>query len=126
MKRFRFGKGDDVKIQEIKDGLGLTVETASGALDREVTAAYVSDLLSDVMGNAPEKCLWITLQVHENIVAVASLKQIQAILLVNDRRPAEPTARKAEAEGIPILVSSLPAFELAGRLYEMGLRSEPA
>jgi len=57
-----------------------------------------------------------------NIVAVASMKELSGIVLVNGREPDEDTLEKAEAEGIPIMVSGLPAFELIGRLYGLGLR----
>lgn len=111
-----------MKLSEIKDALQLAVAVGEENLDVEVTAGYCSDLLSDVMGNAEEGTLWITLQIHENIVAVATLKQLSGILLVNRRAPAENTVRKAREEGVPILTSELSAFELAGRLHAMGLR----
>lgn len=101
--------------------LGLVVRTGAGGLDRELSGGYSSDLLSDVMAHAKEGQVWITLQIHPNIVAVAVMKGLAAILLVNGRQPEEETERKAEAEGMPVLVSSLPAFELAGRLHALGL-----
>jgi hypothetical protein len=111
-----------MKLRDIVEGLALRVETPGLDLGGEVTGGYVSDLLSDVIGNASEGYVWITLQVHLNIVAVASLKGLSGIILVNGRRPDQETAGKASAEGVPIMTSSLPAFELVGRLYELGLR----
>lgn len=111
-----------MKLQEIIDSLSLKVETPAADLSREVTGAYVSDMLSDVMGNAKDGFVWITLQVHLNIVAVASLKGLAGIILVNNRVPAEDTLKKALQENIPIMSSPLPSFELVGRLYSLGLR----
>ncbi len=111
-----------MKLNELVDALSLDVKTPGIDLSREITGGYVSDLLSDVMGNAREGFLWVTLQVHLNIVAVASLKGLSGILLVNNRTPDEETIRKAAAENIPILTSPLPTFELVGRLYTLGLR----
>jgi len=85
----------------------------------EVVGAYAGDMLSDVMAHAGGGELWITLQVHPNIVAVALLKELAGIILVNGRRPEPETVRKAEAEKVPILVSSLSAYELAGRLHNL-------
>ncbi|MEW6675801.1 MAG: serine kinase [Nitrospirota bacterium] len=111
-----------MKLQEIVDSLSLEVKTASSNLTREVTGGYVSDLLSDVIANSKEGNIWVTLQTHQNIVAVATLKELSGIILVNNRNPDTETSKKAEREGIPIMVSPLPAFELVGKLYNMGLR----
>jgi hypothetical protein len=111
-----------MKLKEIADAMSLEVKTPGIDLSREITGGYVSDLLSDVIGNAGEGFLWVTLQVHLNIVAVASLKGLGAIVLVNNRTPDEETIRKAAAQNIPILTSPLSTFELVGRLYSLGLR----
>jgi TPP-dependent 2-oxoacid decarboxylase len=111
-----------MKLQEIVDSLSLVVKTASAHLTKEVTGGYVSDLLSDVIANIKEGSVWITLQTHQNIVAVATLKELSGIILVNNRTPEPDTLKKAEEEGLPIMVSFLPAFEIAGLLYNLGLR----
>jgi hypothetical protein len=111
-----------MKLKEVVDALSLEVKTPGVDLDREVTGGYVSDLLSDVIGNAKEGFLWVTLQVHLNIVAVASLKGLSGIVLVNNRAPEAETLKKALAENVPVFTSSLPTFELVGRLYSLGLR----
>ncbi len=110
-----------MKLTDIVEELQLTVKTGAGLLDREVTGGYVSDLMSDVMANAGEGSLWVTLQIHQNIVAVAVMKSLAGIVLINGREPEPATVQKAETEGIPILVSEMPAFELAGRLFALGL-----
>lgn len=111
-----------MKLDEIVKELGLKVISGASHLDKEVTGGYASDLLSDVIANAKENYIWITLQIHQNIVAVASMKNLSGIIVVNSRYPEEDTIEKAEQEGIPIMVSNLPAFELIGRLYEFGIR----
>lgn len=113
-----------MKLHELAKSLSLEVKTPSLDLNREVTGGYASDLLSDVIGNAREGSVWITLQVHLNIIAVASLKGLSGIILVNNRMPDEDTIKKASDENIPVLVSALPAFELVGRLYTLGLRCQ--
>ena len=111
-----------MKLTDLVDTLGLDVRSATGSLGNEVTGGYASDLLSDVIANSSEGNLWITLQIHLNIVAVASMKDLAGIILVNGREPQEDTVQKADAESIPIMVSRLPAFELVGRLYNLGIR----
>ncbi|MEW6607970.1 MAG: serine kinase [bacterium] len=112
-----------MKLKEIVEKLNLEVKSAPEMLDKEVTGGYVSDLLSDVMANAREGNIWVTLQIHQNIVAVASLKEIRGIILVNNRQPDEDTLQKAIHEKIPILVSKLSTFELVGKLYQLPITS---
>ena len=110
-----------MKLTELVRQLNLSVRSAERDLDREVTGGYASDLLSDVLANSEPGNLWITLQIHQNIVAVASMKDLAGIILVNGREPEEDTIEKAEAENIAIMVTELPTFELVGRLYGLGI-----
>ena len=105
-----------MKLADLVDRLNLEVRSAPGRLDDEVTGGYASDLLSDVIANSREGDVWVTLQIHQNIVAVAIMKDLAGIILVSGREPEEDTVGKAEAESIPVMVSRLPAFELVGRL----------
>ena len=111
-----------MKLADLVEKLSLEVRSAQQRLDNEVTGGYASDLLSDVIGNSQEGNVWVTLQIHQNIIAVASMKDLAGIILVGDREPEEDTVQKAETESIPLLISKLPAFELVGRLYALGIR----
>lgn len=113
-----------MNLADLVDELGLEIKVAGSSLEREVTGGYASDLISDVLAHSREGNLWITLQTHQNIVAAASLKELAGVVLVGGREPQEETLEKATAEGITILVSTLPAFELVGRLYRLGIRGE--
>jgi len=110
-----------VKLTELVQKLNLSVRSAKECLDREITGGYASDLLSDVLANGEEGNVWITLQLHQNIIGVASMKDLAGIILVNGREPEPETVEKAEAENIPVMVSELPTFELVGRLYKLGV-----
>jgi len=111
-----------MKLQEIIRELSLEVRCATHNLDKPINGGYASDLLSDVMANAKKDDIWITLQIHQNIVGVASLKELAGIIIVNGRQPEEEALKKAEEEDIPILLTELPAFEIVGRLYQLGIR----
>ncbi|MHC4478594.1 MAG: DRTGG domain-containing protein [Planctomycetota bacterium] len=110
-----------MKLTELVEKLDLGVRSAKGNLEREVTGGYASDLLSDVLAHGKEGDLWVTLQIHQNIVAVASMKDLAGIVLVNGREPEQETIEKAEAENVAIMVTDMPTFELVGRLYGMGV-----
>ena len=104
-------------VQTIISELELSVKCRPDRLGDTVTGGYVGDLLSDVMANSVAGHLWITRQTHQNIIAVASLKDHAAIIIVQGAGPDADTLEKATAEGIPVLVSPLQAFELAGKIY---------
>jgi serine kinase of HPr protein (carbohydrate metabolism regulator) len=108
-----------MKLKEIIEKLGLKALTGQDKLEVEVTGGYTSDLLSDVIANSKEGNLWITLQTHQNIIAVARLKDLSAIIIVKNREPDEDTLQKAKEENVPLLVSEETAYELSGKLYEL-------
>lgn len=98
----------------------LKFECLSGKayLDRMPKWAYSSDLLSDVMGKAEPGMLWVTSQVHKNIVAVASLIELSAIIVVNERKVDPEVLLHAEEEEVVIIASGLPAFQTVGLLFD--------
>jgi hypothetical protein len=110
-----------MNIAEAVKKIDGTLVTAAASTDREILGGYASDLLSDVMANSHEGDIWITLQKHVNIVAVASLKGLAAIVLVNDRKPEPDAIARAEEAGIPIISTPLQAFDAIGVLYSQGI-----
>ena len=108
-------------VQEIVQQAELEVKAATNHLDVEVTGGYSGDLISAMMAKAKEGNIWVTWHTHPNIVAAALVVKLSAIILTSSRQPEEETVQKAQQEGIPILVSSLPAFEIIGRLHNMGI-----
>jgi hypothetical protein len=108
-------------LNEIAQKLGLEVRAGGSVLETEVQGGYASDLISDVIANGRKGVLWVTHQTHINTVAAASLRELAGIVLANGREPEEDTLQKARAENVALLVSRLPAFELVGRLYGLGL-----
>lgn len=114
-----------MNLQEIIDELNLTVLTEpKDFLQVEPTTGYTSDLLSCVMAGAPHHGIWITLQAHANIVAVAALLDQSAVIISEGAMPDAATIAKANEEGITLLSSEKPTFYIVGKLWEMGLRSE--
>ena len=107
------------KVNEIIEALKLEVLSGEKGLDREVTGGYVCDLLSDVMGNSKEGQIWITLQTHKNVMAIASLRDLAAVIFINGLKPDADTKAQSEHESIPILGTKATAFETAGKLYEL-------
>ncbi len=111
-------------LNEILDTLKLQALSGEGNLGQEVTSAYVSDILSDVMAKARKGCLWITHQTHENVLAIVFFKGLVGVILPDGLRPDEKVLAKAREKIIPVLVTDLSAFEVAGQLYALGIRGK--
>ncbi len=109
----------EMKVIDLVNEFGLQVFSGESGLENEIAGGYVSDLLSDVMGFAREGEVWITLQTHQNVMAVASLKDLAAVILVRGFSPEAETIEHSREEGIPVLGTSMPAFEIAGKLYAL-------
>ncbi len=108
-----------MKVTDIVDKLGLTVFSGHEGLGREVTGGYTSDLLSDVMGHAAAGSVWVTIQTHRNVTAIASLKDISAVIITCGEQPGEDTMAQSNEEGVPFLGTTLSTYELTGRLYSL-------
>ena len=108
-----------MKVSDIVEALNLKVLSGESGLDKEVEGCYVSDLLSDVMGNADMGCLWVTLQTHKNVMAIASLKELAAVILVKGLDASEDTKEQSNEEGIPFLSTDAETFETAGKIYQL-------
>lgn len=106
-------------VREIAENLGLKVFSGEKYLDREVSGGYVSDLLSDVMGFAKDGSVWVTLQTHKNVMAIATLKDLAAVIIVKGLEPEDDARKVSDEEGIPILGSGEQTFELAGKIYNL-------
>ena len=109
----------DMKVKEVVEALNLKVLSGEQGLDKEVEGCYVSDLLSDVMGNAEMGNIWVTLQTHKNVMAIASLKELAAVILVKGQSASEDTLEQSNEEGIPFLSTEAETFETAGKIYEL-------
>ncbi len=110
-----------MKLEELSRQLSLAVQTVPETLQAEVTSGYASDLLSCVMAKAQPGTVWVTLQTHSNIVAVASLLSLAGIIVTEAMTLDGTTVEKANAEGVAILTTALTTYTVVGRLFEMGV-----
>ena len=109
-------------LQEIIQKLEMTVLTEpKDFINVQPSGGYASDLLSCVMAGAKPGNLWITLQAHINIVAVASLTDIAAIIITAGATPEADVIEKANSQGVTLLSSQLGSYQVAGQLWDLGL-----
>jgi hypothetical protein len=81
--------------------------------EREIDAVYCCDLLSAVMGGAPEGSAWITIMSNINVIAVASLTEVACVIIAAGSMPDEIVIAKADEQGVHLFASADPIFETA-------------
>ncbi|MEW5960308.1 MAG: hypothetical protein AB1801_21490, partial [Chloroflexota bacterium] len=117
------GECQTMTLQDIIDKLELTVLTTPKNFQKVVpSGGYTSDLLSCVMAGAKHGAVWVTLQAHTNIVAVAALLELSAVIITEGALPEPETVAKANEEGITLLLTDDFTYPVVGKLWEMGLR----
>ncbi|HEX9389557.1 MAG TPA: DRTGG domain-containing protein [Anaerolineales bacterium] len=113
-----------MNLQQIIDQLNLTVLTEPRDFTSVTThGGYSSDLLSCVMAGAKKGFIWTTLQAHLNIVAVAALTEVAAVIITENAQPDAASIAKANHQGVILLSTSQPTYEVNGKLWEMGVRN---
>jgi len=112
-----------MNLQQIIDELNLSVLTdAKNFAGITPTGGYSSDLLSCVMAGAKRGNIWITLQAHLNIVAIAALNEVAAIIVTENAQPDAASIAKANEQGVILLSTNQHTYAINGRLWQMGLR----
>ncbi|MCL2010684.1 MAG: serine kinase [Synergistaceae bacterium] len=109
-----------MNIAEICEALELEV-THPGDGAREIEGVIVGDLLSHILGEAGGNWLWVTIQTHINVVAVAVLKELPMIILSSGRMPLDDMAEKCREENIALAVTPLSSYEVCRRLCALGI-----
>lgn len=113
-----------MNLQQIIDQLNLTVLTEPRNFATITpSGGYSSDLLSCVMAGAKKGHVWVTLQAHLNIVAVAALNELTAIIITENAQPDAASIAKANQQDVILLSTSQSTYEVNGKLWEMGVRN---
>jgi hypothetical protein len=113
-----------MNLQEVIDRFQLKLLTAPQDFSQiSPTGGYTSDLLSCVIAGARPGNIWVTLQAHLNIIAVGAMTEVSAIIITEGALPDEATLARANQQGVTLLSTALPSYEVAGRLWEFGLQS---
>ncbi len=114
-----------MNLQQIIDQLDLKVLTGHCDFASIVpTGGYSSDLLSCVMAGAKKGNVWITLQAHLNIVAIAALNEVAAVIITENAQPDAASIAKANEQGVVLLSTSKPTYDVNGKLWQMGIQNE--
>jgi predicted transcriptional regulator len=113
-----------MKLNQVAAALNLHPLTPE-LTDREqveISRAHVSDLLSDVLANAPAGGMLLTIQVHLNVIAVALHAMQEAVIFTSGMVPEEAVIARAIEENMPLFATEESTFDAAGKLYALGVR----
>ncbi len=112
-------------VQELIELTGAKNMTPDTPKEKEVTCGYTCDLLSWVMAHGKAGMAWITVQTHMNVIAVASLMEMAAVIIPEDIEMEAATLEKAKEEDICVLQSEKTAYELCVLMAQAGLPGTP-
>ena len=111
-------------VNDIVRALNLQVVASAAALSREITGGYSADLLSCVMARARAGNAWVTLQAHPNVIAVATLLELAAVIVTEGAPIPDDVKAKADAEGIVLLATPHTTFWVVGELARLGIKAQ--
>lgn len=114
-------KEKKIIARDLLDLLPVKMETGGQTEDNPIKGVYCGDLLSWVMSKAEEGNVWITIQSHINVIAVASLVGISAVIIVEGSQVSQEVIEKAQEEDIAIFTTPRPAYEIASLCAEKGI-----
>lgn len=105
-------------VKELAEKLELkTLSLPDG--DREVLTGYAGDLLSWVMGKAPSDAAWFTIMSNVNIVAVAMLRDVAAVVVCEGAEIGEDVIARAAEQDINLLVSKKGIYDNCVQLAKL-------
>ena len=107
-----------MKLHEIIETLNPEI-ICEGDGERLISGVIAGDLLSFIIGEAKEGNIWVTIQIHLNVSAVAVLKELPMIILASGRAPSKELAEKCIEENIAIITVKESAYEVCAKLYKL-------
>ena len=113
-----------MKVREIAQALNLQVVAGSDALERNVAGGYCADLLSCVMARAQKGNVWLTLQAHPNVIAVAALSEIAAVIVTEGATIPADVAARAITEKVVLLATPHTTFWAVAELAQLGIKAQ--
>lgn len=110
-----------MELKDMIKALNLRILSAENCLNRQIHGVYINDLLSWVMSHGEKNNVWITVQIHPNIVAIAVLLELGCIIIPEGIEVEDKTISRANQENIVILNSDMNSYELAIELGKLGI-----
>ncbi|MBR2614479.1 MAG: hypothetical protein IKC71_02645 [Clostridia bacterium] len=86
--------------------------------EKEVATGYAGDLLSFVMGRAPEDSAWFTIMTNVNILAVATLTDVAVVVVCEGATVDESIIEKAKQQEINLIKTEYDVFNAIKRYLD--------
>ena len=111
-----------MKWEEICAATDGTVVCGSDKANREVTYAFASDLMSDVLTVNCNKLLLITGLANMQTIRTAEMSDIECILFVRNKTVTPEMKQLADELGMTLITCPLTMFRASGELYKAGIK----
>ena len=110
-----------MRTKEIIKLLHAKVLAGEDMLNIEITSAFGSDLMSDVLTFAHGKMILLTGLNSNQVIRTAEMSDIPVIVFVRGRTPTQSVINLAIEKGICLLETKFIMYEACGKLYNAGL-----
>jgi len=113
-----------MKLKDVKEIIEADILTGEEDLEKEVSSAFSSDLMSDVLAFVKDKALLLTGLMNPQVVRTAEMMDISTIVFVRGKSPDEDLIKLAKDKGVVLMSTKLTSYVSSGRLYKNGLVGE--
>ena len=110
-----------MKISEVKRILNADVLCGDQHMVNEVSTAFGSDLMSDVLAFVKGKTLLLTGLINQQVVRTAEMADLSAIVFVRGKKPEMEIIELAMENNIVMLSTKDTMYTASGKLYSNGL-----
>ena len=111
-----------MKLEEISSILNGTVVCGGDKIHREVTHAFASDLMSDVLTINCNNLLLITGLANMQTIRTAEMSDIECILFVRKKTVTPEMKNLADELGMTLITCPMTMFKASGLLYMAGIK----
>lgn len=111
-----------MKLHQIKEILNADILTGEEFLDREVKAAFGSDLMSDVLAYVNDSVVLLTGLTNHQVIRTAEMIDLFAIVFVRGKTPSDEIQELAAKNNITLMRTNNIMYMACGKLYENGLK----
>ena len=112
-----------MKVEEICSVLNGELVCGSDKSQREVTHAFASDLMSDVLTIERDNILLITGLANMQAIRTSEMSEINCIIFARDKKVGEDMIELARENRMTLIGSPHSLFHISGELYKAGLKS---
>lgn len=110
-----------MKLDDVVKALGATVLTERISTEMEVSTAFASDLMSDVLAYSQNSSILITGLCNPQIVRTAEMMDVSTIILARGKQANEDLIELAEECGVCLISSERLVFSICAILSDIGV-----